>query len=88
MFSSWKSENVLFGKELTLCHKIPTFTTLKVKAFENIVGKEENTVDQYCLLFPLFSILFAKTEIFNLTTVNLSFANAFNSALSKLLSVG
>ena len=31
-----------------------TLTTLKKRAFENIVGKEENACDQHFLLFPCF----------------------------------
>ena len=39
-------------KVLRLPINLPTFTTLRKKAFENIVGKEENAGYRHFLLFP------------------------------------
>ena len=41
----------LFGKGLTLYHKITTLTTPRKRAFENIVGKEENAGNKHFLPF-------------------------------------
>ena len=45
-----------WSKGLILYHTIPTLT-LRKKTFENIVGKEENAVNQHFLLFPLCFLL-------------------------------
>ena len=37
---------------LTLHHRIPTVNNPEGKAFENIVGKGENTSNEHFLLFP------------------------------------
>ena len=37
---------------LTLSNTVPTFKTIRRKAFENVVGKEENAGNQNFLLFP------------------------------------
>ena len=37
---------------LSLYHTIPTFTTMRKKPLENIVGKGENAGSQHFLLFP------------------------------------
>ena len=43
----------IFGKELTLYHRIPTFADPeKNDPFENIVGIGENAGNQHFLLFP------------------------------------
>ena len=49
--------------ELTLYHTIPTFTTLKKKALENAVGKEENAGNQHFLLFPQCFLLYFKKKL-------------------------
>ena len=46
--SSW---NIITA--LTLYHKIQVLTTLKNKAFENIVGKGENAGNQQVMLWRL-----------------------------------
>ena len=49
---------VLYGymkqnfNSLKLYHTMMTFDALEKKAFENIVGKEENAGNQHFLLFP------------------------------------
>ena len=45
---------------LILYHTITTFNDPKKKAFENIVGKEENADNQHFLLFPQFFVPFPK----------------------------
>ena len=52
-FNSYQSKILSSGNGLTLYHTILTFTTLKQKAFENIVvGKAENSGNQHFLFFP------------------------------------
>ena len=52
----------MFQILLTLYHTILTFTTLKKKAFGNIVGKGENAGFQHFRLFPEYFVPF-KTQV-------------------------
>ena len=63
-------------------------TTLKKKALENTVGKEENAGNQHFLLFPTVFSSLPQREIVILATFNLWSANAFNFVMSKNLSFG
>ena len=47
-------------RDLTLYNTIPTLTTPRKKAFENIVGKGENAGNQHFLLFPQCFLPFLK----------------------------
>ena len=50
--------SLLYNPNLTLNHKSQLLTTLRKKAFENIVGKGEYAGNQHFLLFPtMFSTL-------------------------------
>ena len=63
-------------------------TTLRKKAFENIVGKGENAGNQHFLLCPtMFSTLSEREIIISAIFIMLS-ANAFNVDKSKILSFG
>ena len=62
--------------------------TLKKKALENTVGKEENAGNQHFLLFPQCFLFLSQREIVILEMFNLSSANAFNLVMSKNLSFG
>ena len=70
---------LLCGKELT---------TLRKKAFENIMGKGENVGNNPFLLFPQYFLSFPKTNFSIWDTIILSSANAFSLAKSKILSCG
>ena len=72
---------------LALYQTIPTLTTLKMKALENTVRKEENAGNQHFLLFPRCFTL-SKGEILILVMTKLLSANAFNWVLSKILLFG
>ena len=54
------------GKGLPLYHTIQIHEDPRKKAFENIVGKGENTGDQYLLLFTQYFLLnsLSKDKIF------------------------
>ena len=62
-------------------------TTLKKRAFENIVGKGENAGHQHFLLFSCFLQL-SKTKIIIQAKLDLSSANAFNLVKAKILPFG
>ena len=62
--------------------------TLKTKALENTVGKEENAGKQHFLLFPQCFQLLSQREIVILAVINLSSANAFKVFMSKNLLFG
>ena len=51
-FNLDQSKILSSGNELTLYHTIPSLPTPKKKAFENIVGKGDNTGKQHFVLFP------------------------------------
>ena len=70
---------------ITLYHTIPA---LKPKAFDNIVGKGENTGNYHFLLFPQCFLYLSNTKIIILATFILLSANAFNLDFSKILSFG
>ena len=74
---------------LTLYHTILTFNDLKLRAFENIVGKGENADNQKFLLFPQ-CFLPSKTSFpyFILFCFVVCKINAFNLDPSKILSFG
>ena len=68
-----------------LYHTIKIFTTLRKRAFGNIVGKGEHAANQH--FFTLFSAL--SITNFNFQIIfNLLSANTMNFNLSKLLSSG
>ena len=54
--------------------------TLRKEAFENILGKKENagTCNQHFLLFPMFSILSKKIQVFKSHIYFVSSAKAFD----------
>ena len=58
--------------------------TLGKKAFENIVGKRENTGDQPFLLFTQCFLLYQEHKSLFVTCESTS-ANGFNSERSKIL---
>ena len=62
-------------------------TSLKKKAFENIVGKEENAGNKHFLLFPQCFLLFPK-QISIFESELLSSANALNLDKSEILLFG
>ena len=62
----------------------PDLTTVRKRAFENIVRKEENAGNQD---FQCFLPFLRQISIFQLHSI-LSFANAFNFEQSKVLSFG
>ena len=61
-------------------------TTLKRKAFENIVGKGENAGNQYSLLFPQCFLPYEREK--SLFQQHSSLVNAFNLVQSKILLCG
>ena len=71
---------------MDLCIKSRLLTTLRRKAFENILGKGESAGNQHFLLFPQCFLPFPKQSF--LVTFDLLFANAFNLDKSKFLSFG
>ena len=60
--------------------------TLKKKAYENMVGKGENTGNQHFLLFPQCFLLFPKPISSFELHFDLSSINAFNLDKAKDLS--
>ena len=73
---------------LSFATQFQLLKTLKKKALENTVGKEENAGNQHFLLFPQCFQLLSQREIVILATFNLSTANAFDLVMSKNLSFG
>ena len=77
---------------LNLYNTIPTFDIPYGKAFQNILGKEEDAGKQHFLLFPqcLLSYQRQKSQFNNTYTLtcNLLSANAFNLDQAKVLLVG
>ena len=71
----------IFVDALTLYPTIPT--TLKIKPFENIVGKGENAGNQLFLLFPQYFLPFPKQISFFQSLLFLSSSNAFVLGQSK-----
>ena len=63
-FSSW---NVMIINDHSFTTRLDRLlTTLKVKAFENIVGKGENAGDQHFLLSPQCFQFYGKNYYFNI----------------------
>ena len=54
------------------------FNTLSKKPFENVSGKEGNTVDQHFLHFPTMLSTLPKTKVINLATLEWSSATGSN----------
>ena len=62
--------------------------TLKQRAIQNILGKEENAGNQHFLLFPQCFLLYQRKEIIISAALNLSPANAFNFVKAKFVWFG
>ena len=65
--SNWKSLNFAVWERVTELFTTQSriLTTLKQRAFENIVGKEENAGNQHFLLFPqCFQLYQRKKSLF------------------------
>ena len=59
------------------------FTCLQYKSFENTEGKEEIAVNEQCLLFHVFFMLFENSQPFSLNLKLLS-ASSFSLEESKI----
>ena len=73
---------------LTIYNTIPTFNDPEEKAFENIVGKEENAGNQHFLLFPQCFLSHPEQILPFGSPLICRLQNALNLDWSKILSFG
>ena len=59
-------------------------TTMRKMSFENILGKGENAINQYFLLFSQCFKLYYEEKLTFYATFKLSSANAFNLVQTKI----